>query len=187
MICPSSPCLLFDANLYRLDYAKRRDATVIDDKDRATLEVRLRAPRGPDLHVFVVHLKAGGGERDHEKRQKQLERLAELVVASTHSRERVLVLGDFNTTRAEDRAALEDFAASTGLHWTTRELGCTAFWQPKGDRWCEASALDHVFSSRPARDVAARGLCESLGCGGSLQCPIVYRDVSDHCPVTARF
>jgi endonuclease/exonuclease/phosphatase family metal-dependent hydrolase len=96
-----------------------------------------------------------------------------------------MVLGDFNSTGEIDRKNLTRFAIDTGLHWATRELGCTAYWQPKNE--CLGSALDHVFTSRPAHEAAARGPCESVGCEPGDSCPVFYDEVSDHCPVTVAF
>lgn len=153
---------------------------------RKVLEARFTRKRGADLRVFVVHLKAGGS--DHvDTRRKQLEALAPIVRrAVAESRDSIVVLGDFNTTQNADRQQLRRFAAQTGLRWASESLECTAYWSRQRDgelEDCPGSALDHVFTREPPRAIAAKGLCEDLGCDGWLLCPVSRFWVSDHCPV----
>lgn len=154
---------------------------------RKVLEVRLEPRRGPDLRVFVVHLKAGGGPEDIARRRAQLELLAPIVEhAVSKSRDSIVVLGDFNATSDDDRQQLRRFAARTKLRWASEPLDCTAYWNRRdGDTLqdCPGSALDHVFTREPPRSIAAKGLCEDLGCDGGLLCPAGRFLVSDHCPV----
>src|SRR5690606_2160840 len=61
--------------IYDSDRLSSSDAREHEIGGRKVLEVRLEPRRGPDLRVFVVHLKAGG--RDHvNTRRKQLDALA---------------------------------------------------------------------------------------------------------------
>ncbi|NJK32341.1 MAG: hypothetical protein HC927_07990, partial [Deltaproteobacteria bacterium] len=123
-------------------------------------------------------------DREHQHNE-QLERLRLVVGDARRSDDEVIVLGDFNMTRYEDRAAMREFADETMLVWASESLRCTAYWRPKGrDKGtCDGSALDHVFTTEQPRSIAAKGPCESVGCAPGDRCPIYYEQVSDHCPV----
>lgn len=175
------PGVLYDGHRYELDYARRHLDTQINGSDRPTLEVRLFSrDGGPTLRVFVVHLKAGGDGA--QIRRRQLLALTPLIARAARGQDQLMVLGDFNSTGDEDLANLARFATDTGLNWATKALTCTAYWKPQGK--CSGSALDHVFTSRPAHEATARGPCESVGCDPGDSCPVFYDEVSDHCPVT---
>ena len=158
--------------------------TAIHRGARATLEARFQTnhlfwPR--TVRVFVVHLKAGGG--NEYTRRRQLDALWPLVQKARLSGDEVILLGDFNSTGLVDRVNLEAFSESLGLEWSSQGLGCTSYWD-RYDR-CQASALDHIFSSRRARSIEARGPCKTLGCETRSSCPVYVDRISDHCPVTA--
>jgi endonuclease/exonuclease/phosphatase family metal-dependent hydrolase len=175
--------LLYDSKRVQL-----RSSLTHDIGGRKVLEARLGRRGGSDLRVFVVHLKAGGPEAV-ETRRVQLLALAQVVAgAAAESRDEIIVLGDFNATQDDDRQNLRRFAARSGLIWTSEPLECTAYWNRRNDngrelRDCPGSALDHVFTRSEARSVAAKGLCEDVGCDGGLMCPVGRTLVSDHCPV----
>ncbi len=181
------PGVLYDSRRYQLDGARLHGKTIIEGQGRAMLEVRLFSREdGETVRVFVVHLQAR--EDRHEVRRRQLEVITPILRRAAASRDEVVILGDFNSTGPRDRELLQTFARETGLHWASEGLDCTSYWMPeKGKRECTGSALDHVFTSEPAHDVAARGPCETVGCQPGGSCPIFYDVVSDHCPVTASF
>ncbi|KIG19295.1 hypothetical protein DB30_03851 [Enhygromyxa salina] len=181
---PLLPGVLYNGYHYELDYARLHRGTQTKGSGRPVLEVRLFDRNGgPTLRVFVVHLRAGGD--GVETRRAQLQVLTGIVRRSARGGDQVIVMGDFNSTGEVDRVNLGQFAGDTGLHWTTQELGCTAYWRPQNT--CLGSALDHVFTSRPAGEAVARGPCESVGCEPGESCPVFYDQVSDHCPVTVAF
>jgi endonuclease/exonuclease/phosphatase family metal-dependent hydrolase len=175
--------LLYDSERLRLRSTREHDIG-----GRKVLEGRFKRKRGRDVRVFVVHLKAGGGKDDVEKRRKQLEKLTRVVAKS---RDEIVVLGDFNATSPVDRQHLRLFAARTGLSWASEQLECTAYWNQRdkdedGNEElvnCPGSALDHVFTREQPRAIAAKGQCEDIGCDGGLLCPLSRFVVSDHCPV----
>lgn len=183
---PLLPGVLYDNHRYQLDYARSHRRTRIDGSGRPMLEVRLLArDDGPTLRVFVVHLQAGGSEQQAERRRAQLQAVTPILRHAAAGTDEVVMLGDFNSTGDADRELLRAFAHATELHWASEELACTSYWKPDGK--CQGSALDHVFTSRPASETTARGPCESVGCAPGDRCPIFYDEVSDHCPVTATF
>jgi endonuclease/exonuclease/phosphatase family metal-dependent hydrolase len=183
---PLLPGVLYDAKRYQLDYTRLHPQTRIAGSGRPMLEVRL-FPRddGPTLRMFVVHLKAGGKDHDHQMRRAQLEAITPILRRAAESNDEVVILGDFNATREADRDALRTFAHATTLDWASEQLACTSYHTPDGK--CTGSALDHVFTSREASETTARGPCESVGCEPGDRCPIFHDEVSDHCPVTATF
>lgn len=174
--------------LYDSDRVRVRSSREHAIGKRKVLEVRLQQNRGRDLRVFVVHLKSGGAEHVETRRQ-QLEALTRIVrPAVAKSKDEVVVLGDFNATQDQDRRNLQRFAERTGLRWTSEPLQCTAYWSRRRDEGrelgdCPGVALDHVFTRSQAKSIAAKGLCEDLGCDGGLLCPVTRFLVSDHCPV----
>ena len=63
------------------------------------LEVRLFSREdGDNLRVFVVHLKAGGEDEDHEKRRAQLGVITPILRRAAATGDEVVILGDFNAT-----------------------------------------------------------------------------------------
>jgi endonuclease/exonuclease/phosphatase family metal-dependent hydrolase len=180
------PGVLYDNHRYQLDYARLHRQTRIDGFGRPMLEVRVLArDDGSALRVFVVHLQAGGSTQDAERRRAQLQAVTPILRHAAAGNDEVVMLGDFNSTSDADRELLRGFARMVELHWASEELACTSYWKPDGK--CRGSALDHVFTSRPAVETTARGPCESVGCAPGDRCPIFYDEVSDHCPVTATF
>jgi endonuclease/exonuclease/phosphatase family metal-dependent hydrolase len=178
------PGVLYDNHLYQLDYTRLHRQTRIDGSGRPMLEVRLLArDDGSALRVFVVHLQAGGD--NFGRRRAQLDAVTPILGRAAAGKDEVVMLGDFNSTSDADRELLRNFANTVELHWASEQLACTSYWKPEGK--CQGSALDHVFTSRPASETTARGPCESVGCVPGDRCPIFYDEVSDHCPVTATF
>ena len=180
--------LLYDGWRYRLLEVVEHDTSDLARKSRPVLELALRDRMSARrLRLFVVHLKAF--EDGLELRRQQLERLGEIVAAAPDRDDELVVLGDFNSVTPEDNRLLEAFAATQRLHWLTRELPCTHFWDRSKDELssCPTSTLDHVFAGTPAREVAARGACERLGCEFGDRCPVDVDRLSDHCPVTVSF
>ncbi|MGE0790536.1 MAG: endonuclease/exonuclease/phosphatase family protein [Sandaracinaceae bacterium] len=176
--------VLYDNETFELAYARTHRETVLDGHGKPTLEVRLRRRRGGRaVRVFVVHLKAGG-DSAHVRRE-QLRQLAPVIEDAARSWDDVVLLGDFNATGDPDRQTLARFAAQTGLVWASEALPCTSYWNRRDG--CVGSALDHVLSREPPRAIAARGPCETFGCGHRDRCPAFHREVSDHCPVSAEY
>jgi endonuclease/exonuclease/phosphatase family metal-dependent hydrolase len=178
------PGVLYDNHRYQLDHARLHRQTRIDGVGRPMLEVRLLArDDGSALRVFVVHLQSGGDNAD--QRRAQLDAVTPILQRAAAGKDEVVMLGDFNSTSDADRELLRKFAQTVDLHWASEQLACTSYWKPEGK--CQGSALDHVFTSRPASETTARGPCESVGCVPGDRCPTFYDEVSDHCPVTATF
>ena len=175
--------LLYDSERFLLDFARDRNELIVYPGAQPALEVRLLFGSGGStsakpLRVFVAHLKAGA--RGIEPRRRQLAALAPLLERAARDGDRVVLLGDLNSTSNEDRQAIEDLATRTALNWATREVGCTCFWDRKED--CVGWPLDHILTSLKPRAVFTRGPCAE-GCEARRSCPLYRDEVSDHCPV----
>lgn len=172
--------LLLDGEQVEVLGVWTRDDTVVNGYTKPLLDAELKTKQGERLRVLVVHLKAGGAEY-LDIRRAQLARLQRLVDELQLSGERVVLLGDFNSTTPEDRDGLAALASSSNLTWTSRDLRCTAYWPRETE--CRSSALDHVFLTGPAPAAEVGGPCQSEGCDVGRSCPVFSNKVSDHCPV----
>jgi endonuclease/exonuclease/phosphatase family metal-dependent hydrolase len=175
--------VLFDRTRFELLETTTHDETMLGGDHKRVLDVRLKPLAEEDgrrpIRVLVVHLKAGGDGRDI--RAEQHAALRRIVETVNRSRDRVVVLGDFNATHdVEDRADLARLASTTGLEWATEPLACSAFWRREDD--CPRSRLDHVLTWKPGVATVA-GACATTGCDWQNSCPVYSREISDHCPV----
>jgi endonuclease/exonuclease/phosphatase family metal-dependent hydrolase len=174
----------WDSDKWRMRSWRIYDDTRIDGRNKATLEVRLRPfDGGAILRVLVVHFRAGTDGR--ETRVEQHAALARILESARESRDRIIVLGDFNATEEGDRASLRATASRTGLTWASEPLACTAFWR-RADG-CPRSRLDHVLTWTPPSRIEAAGACAREGCDAQPTCPLDATQISDHCPVVATF
>jgi endonuclease/exonuclease/phosphatase family metal-dependent hydrolase len=178
--------VLFDRRAFTfVSTALHDDTRLSEGRHKPTLELRLKPTGGGAIvRVLVVHLKAGGDNQ--AIRARQLIALADVVRGAQTSGDRIVLLGDFNSTDDNgDRRAIARLAADTGMAWASEGLGCSAFWNR--DDGCPRSRLDHVLSSTPAKRVEAAGACATEGCDWQASCPLYRDEVSDHCPVIATF
>jgi endonuclease/exonuclease/phosphatase family metal-dependent hydrolase len=178
--------LLFDDEVFDLIETHTHHETAVSRGARATLEVRLRTETGfaeQRVRIFVVHLKAGG--TGGAIRRKQLRLLRPIVAEAVASGDKVVLLGDFNSTGAADRDELAALAKAAKLDWSSEALGCTSYWDRP--QTCPGTALDHILGTGEARGVRAGGACETVGCESQQACPVYVKMVSDHCPVSATF
>jgi len=171
--------LAYDPHVWQLLTVQPWQDTRVDGREKATLEVRLQHD-AMIVRVLVVHLRSGSDGR--AIRARQYEGLARILA---RSRERTIVLGDFNATELADRDSLRRLAAGAGLAWATEDLACSAFWR-RADG-CPRSRLDHVLTFRAPAHVEAAGACATEGCDAQPTCPLYATQVSDHCPVVVDF
>ena len=174
--------VLYDSELFELVSKRDHRELELYRGARPAFEVRLRSRDDPGsiLRVITVHLKAGADGEG--MRNRQIDALAPILAKARRSGDKLVVLGDFNSTSSADQSRVGALARSGRMEWATRTTPCTSFW--KRSDGCVGSRLDHVLVSEPVDAAVARGACLSEGCDRKPQCPI-YRDhVSDHCPVT---
>lgn len=177
--------VLFDTRRLKLLTTRTHRQTQIDGRGKPAFEVRLRdgGADGPVLRLIVVHLKAGGDFIDI--RRQQLRALRPVIRRAMRSKERVILLGDFNATSPDDRVEIEALARAARMTWASAPLECTSYWDRSDG--CLGTPLDHVLTWEPPKGIAARGPCENEGCSRRDRCPVFHREVSDHCPVTVDF
>jgi endonuclease/exonuclease/phosphatase family metal-dependent hydrolase len=173
--------VLFDTTTWDLIGTRVHEATRLEGgRHKPVLEVRLRHRDGTIVRVLVVHLKYGSEGRDI--RARQLAALAGVVREVQRSRERIVLLGDFNATELADRDDIARLARDSGLVWASEPLACSAFWARSDG--CPRSRLDHVLTWASPTSIRAAGACATEGCEWQSSCPVY---VSDHCPVVVRF
>ena len=172
--------VLYDSSRLTLKSTRSWPFTRVYPGARPVFEARFATNGGRPLRLFVLHLKAGA--EGVMIRKLQLKALRSIIKPFRYTRDRIVVLGDFNSTSPEDRDEIADLAEATDMIWATESLECTSYWARRDG--CRGSALDHVLVSNPPRDAKARGPCETIGCKPGRTCPVFHRQVSDHCPVT---
>jgi len=176
--------VLFDRNAWTLRGLVEHDDTRMGPRDHPILDVRLEPNGGGTVvRVLVIHFRPGTSGRPD--RARQFRSLSRVAADAVRSGDRVVVLGDFNATEADDRVDLAALAKVAKLRWATEPLPCSAFWIR--DDGCPRSRLDHVLTSdKPTRAIAA-GACATDGCTRTDSCPLYAHEVSDHCPVIVDF
>jgi endonuclease/exonuclease/phosphatase family metal-dependent hydrolase len=156
--------------------------------------------------AIVLHLKAGGGTRNYEKRERQykyiLKMMRNLRVAGHKN---IVVLGDLNTTGWNKSSAkstdldhlnFEDLLAKSGTRTITDNLKCTSYWSGpnRHDDIEIPSTLDHVlfspdFMGMKLESAEVGSHCKAVNCVETYDSELgkSYSNVSDHCPITATF
>jgi endonuclease/exonuclease/phosphatase family metal-dependent hydrolase len=191
--------VLYDpATVEALDEPREHRRLTMKGRVRPGYSLHLRGREaGPDLFVFVVHLKAM--PKGHALRREQWRLLQAELRPLVERDGDVIVLGDFNATGPEggeardELEALERSLAAIDLRRVRVEGGCTAYWDgPRRDAWKEPSLLDLIFVRDLSESLHApvaypAGHCQRHACD-SFRSTDAYPDpdferVSDHCPV----
>jgi endonuclease/exonuclease/phosphatase family metal-dependent hydrolase len=151
--------------------------------------------------AIALHLKAGGGSRNFEKRNRQykyiLKMIRELRLAGHKN---IIVLGDLNTTgwgkNDQDEKNFLNLLKKSGTSSTSKNLQCTSYWAGKNqsDDLEEPSVLDHIVHTPNFMGLSMERTYVGAHCKVA-NCELVYNsvlgstysNVSDHCPVTAVF
>ena len=164
---------------------------------RPVLLVDLRHKETNSLYTFgVVHLKAGGGRSDFEKRWKQYGGLKHL--SDRYTNKNLILLGDFNTTgyilKDDDYVRFENFITRAGMRTVSETLGCTSYWAGTlGGEEYQPSILDHiVIQDKNMSEVAEVKLsahCSKVRCRPATRADLglSFESVSDHCPIQVTF
>jgi len=151
--------------------------------------------------AIAVHLKAGSGAKNYRKRAWQYRFLGKMVrELRLAGHADVLVMGDFNTTGFDDKDQdYKNFSKmlnTSGTETASANIQCTSYWRGKiaNDDIEEPSVLDHVvhnsnFLNMKLADSFVGSHCKLASCQETYNSTLgtSYLDVSDHCPVTARF
>lgn len=151
--------------------------------------------------AIAVHLKAGSGSKSYSKRAWQYKYLVKMLRELRLAGHRdVLVMGDFNTTgfdrKDKDYRNFTNMLSHSGTLTASEDIECTSYWggSNQGDDIEEPSTLDHVvyntsFMNMNLVDSYVGAHCKKAKCQEVYNSTLgrTYMDVSDHCPVTARF
>jgi len=155
---------------------------------------------GEKFTAIVLHLKAGGKERDITKRYYQIGVLSKMIQEIKASGHRNLVMmGDFNTTEFHKKSDLfvkfNTFIKNTDFENKSHNIQCSSYWSGGKDDGIEyPSQLAHVMNSKSwsRRFKSTTKLyahCKAVKCkeSPSDEMGVTYEKVSDHCPVMVEF
>lgn len=191
--------VVFDAD--KLTVRAKREQRDLDPEGRCSCRdghppaflLVLDTAWGGRLCAMSVHLQFGARRWQYRARREQWEQLvASIARVEAEFGGKIAVAGDFNSTGYLDddrgeRRFIQATCDAANLVLATRDVGCTAYWQPnRRTRDYVPSALDHILLREPALGPAeVLGMCAALG-GRPLSGEIWNADfhtVSDHCPV----
>lgn len=158
---------------------------------------------GKRFVAIVLHLKAGSGTRNYDKRRKQYRYILKMVRnLRLAGHKDIIVLGDLNTTgwnqasADQDHKNFENLLTKSGTRTITDKLKCTSYWsgRNRGDNIEVPSTLDHLLHSPSFMGMKLDSAEVGAHCL-KANCVEVYDDilgnsysnVSDHCPITATF
>ena len=154
--------------------------------------VQSRDKEGVDFHVIALHLKSGPTVSAVEDRHRALNRLDEAATRLLEQDRDMVILGDFNTMGAGDRASQRHELKSVRRQVANEKPGfldlpaapqCTHYFGGQG------SWLDHVLVTKDMQEIAevsakVTGYCAVADCKPIKgDYPLAYRRLSDHCPV----
>ena len=170
--------------------------------EEAELSRRLQDRLGPPIYcnaVSILH-EAFGTQSSADVRAKQYNILSKITAELTGTgRKNVVILGDFNTTdyisENQNYKRFIKFLEKNDFYDFSKNLDCTAYWWGgiEDDLWY-GSILDHILATRTFlenfnRETGKTGAhCHKVNCNISTseELGITFKEVSDHCPVTAQ-
>jgi endonuclease/exonuclease/phosphatase family metal-dependent hydrolase len=197
--------ILFNKTRYQLESSKEEDrlsrAEGCDKGVRPGMVFGLLdRQNNRRLHVIVLHLKAGGQQRNDDERYGQLQILTKIVSELREAgNKNIIIMGDLNTTdyvlRNHNYQRFMSFIDTNQLVDLSAEVECTAYWWGGTDDGLEdASILDHIIVSRELfddvnqRNVQSLAHCKKSSCQSAAAdvLGITFKEVSDHCPMSAK-
>ncbi len=148
--------------------------------------------------LIDLHLKAGGDQNALATRKKQIDMLSTLIKSRESKKEKIYLAGDFNSieyqVQREDFEIFNNFVALNKLQNLTDDAKCSYYGKfIKDQTSLYPKKLDHILANKFAmqdRSVVnsfSSGHCEISSCKPVpyLQIDVIYKKVSDHCPITA--
>lgn len=192
-------------NLATFDFVSRKEDRTFTGGEgsngcgslRPVLLVDLRHKETNALYTFgAVHLKAGGGSRDFEKRWKQYGGLKHL--SDRYTAKNLILLGDFNSTgyilKDHDYDRFESFIGHARMRSMSETLGCTSYWSGTlGGEEFQPSILDHILiqdkNMAQVDEVKLGAHCAKVSCRPATRSELgtSFKSVSDHCPIQVTF
>ena len=188
-------------------HSVKEDGTVSDVKSKrchslrpalvGEFEVRRTKQR---FNAIVVHLKAGSGSRNYNRRNIQYGILGEMVQDfQKRGSKHIVLMGDFNTTgyihRDADYKNFRRFLNQNDLSTSARYIRCTSYWggSDYSDNIEESSILDHIvysddFLGNSSLNFDVYSHCEKARCNDTYErvLGVSYEEVSDHCPISLK-
>jgi endonuclease/exonuclease/phosphatase family metal-dependent hydrolase len=151
-----------------------------------------------ELIGMAVHFKSGGNPDSLKKRLKQIEILKnKLLKLRETGHDRVVVMGDFNTTEYLERGdAYKQYVKAFNeakVNDLTQNTPCSAYWWGGVEDGTEdPSLLDHVLVTPEllkGKNITAMPIshCQRVQCKEvpTESLGMSYAEVSDHCPIVA--
>ncbi|MCP4913997.1 MAG: hypothetical protein GY909_12875 [Oligoflexia bacterium] len=146
-----------------------------------------------------VHLKAGGYPESIQMRAKQYKILSQIIrKQKSKNRQRLIVLGDFNTTEYKSRnqhyRKFVKFVRDNQLTDFSEEVECTSYWNGgEDDGIFHSSLLDHILVSDSflnqfwTYEVTNHAHCKANRCRQEREESLgfTFKEISDHCPIMA--
>lgn len=178
------------------------DEVTLGQDLRPAFGVRLRSRFEPEVELMVIQVHLKSSPSGYQVRLAQHRALLEWIRRETGAGrvDRLIVMGDFNTTGGADRSVRRELArvdqmyADVGLRRLFNPDGCTEYWEGGGepDGVQVPSLLDHIWL-RGFGDQLPESRswlhCERHGCEPFVSTAGredgTFWDVSDHCPLTA--
>jgi len=150
-----------------------------------------------DFVAIGLHLKAGSGKKNYDRRNKQFKILVTIVEEIKRKGiSDFIIMGDLNTTgfidQNEDYKNFNFMLNKINVKTGSTQLNCTSYWsgEDSTDNIEEASILDHVIPSTNFLNTKSvqtelfahckKSLCENVSAD---ELGTSYLSVSDHCPV----
>lgn len=155
---------------------------------------------GEQFTAMNVHLKAGSGERNYNRRHAQYRILEKFMNEAKKEIKDLVVFGDFNTTgyilEDKDYHAFQEMLDGSSVQDLGKDLECTSYWTGPDRRspYHQSSVLDHIltterFLGKRVKEVSLYAHCKKMDCKDARPSELgdIYLKVSDHCPVAATF
>lgn len=153
---------------------------------------------GKKFAAISLHLKAGSGKKNFERRNKQYKLLGNIKKLLTYKGySNILFMGDLNTTGYihgdQDFKNFTSLLTSTKMTTVSEKVSCSSYWSGRDntDGIEEASLLDHIaytpnFLNSQPRNIQINGHCKKSDCENTDPASLgtIYEEVSDHCPLT---
>jgi endonuclease/exonuclease/phosphatase family metal-dependent hydrolase len=180
---------LFDSLKVKPIRFKTYDQLNIDRKNRPGYLGKFKCiETGTSFEVIVVHLKSGKRRKDERVRKKQWRELAAIVKTIKGSEKNMVLVGDMNCfdKHGENLTDLQTFIHRTGFVLVTDGRDFTTTVKYSAKEIDDHILVSPMFAQR-LKGVSVGGACRLAKRIHRRERRAYWRNVSDHCPVTAAF
>ncbi len=154
--------------------------------------VQSRRHGGADFHLIAVHLKSGATVFALEDRHRALNRIDRTVSPFLAKDQDIVILGDFNTMGAGDRASrrselkyMRRMVAKEMPGFLDLPLApqCSHYFRGRPG-WLDHLLVNKGMEELPSQSARVTGYCALTGCRRIKgDYPLAYERLSDHCPI----